>query len=70
MLDCTGALIGEQYGIHSCYRERVPTVVVFEILPSHVIGFNPNLVRVLVSSLYNSSGDIFSPYSALSSFRI
>jgi hypothetical protein len=32
MLDCIGVLIGEQRG--SCYREGVPTVVVFEISPS------------------------------------
>ena len=37
MLDCTGALIGEQCG--SCYREGVLTVVVFEISPSYVKTF-------------------------------
>ena len=38
MLDRTGALIGEQRG--SCYREGVPTVVVFEISLSHVKNFH------------------------------
>ena len=38
MLDRTGALIGEQCS--SCYREGVPTVVVFEISPSHVKIFH------------------------------
>jgi hypothetical protein len=37
MLDRIGALIGEQRG--SCYREGVPTVVVFEISPSE--NFTP-----------------------------
>ena len=39
MLDRTGALI-EQCS-SSCYREGVPTVVVFEISPSHVKKFSP-----------------------------
>jgi len=34
------------------------------------IGFNPNLASVLVSSLYQSSGETFNLYSAMSSFRI
>ena len=38
MLDRTGALIGEQCS--SRYREGVPIVVVFEILPSHVKTFH------------------------------
>ena len=38
MLDRTGALIGEQRG--SCYRKGVPSVVVFEISPSHVKTFH------------------------------
>ena len=38
MLDRTGALIGEQCS-SSRYREGVPTVVVFEISPSHVKTF-------------------------------
>src|SRR6266700_8066029 len=38
MLDHTGASIGEQCS--SCYREGVPTVVVFEISPSHVKIFH------------------------------
>jgi len=38
MLDCTGALIGEQCG--SCYCKRVPTVVVFEISPFYVKIFH------------------------------
>jgi len=37
MSDRTGALIGEQRG--SCYREGVPTVVVFKISPSE--NFSP-----------------------------
>ena len=42
MLDRTGALIGEQRS--SCYREGVPTVVVFEISPSHmkIFHYRPN----------------------------
>src|SRR6266702_1086957 len=39
MLDRTGALIGEKCN-SSCYREGVPTVVVFEISPSHVKTFH------------------------------
>ena len=38
MLDCTGALIREQY--NSYYYEGVPTVVVFKILLSHVKNFH------------------------------
>ena len=38
MLDRTGALIREQCS--SRYREGVPTVVVFEISPSHVKTFH------------------------------
>ena len=38
MLDRTGALIGEQRS--SRYREGVPSVVVFEISPSHVKTFH------------------------------
>jgi len=37
MLDRTGALIEQ---CSSCYREGVPIVVVFEILPSHVKTFH------------------------------
>jgi len=37
MLDCIGALIGEQRS--SCYREGVPTVVGFKILPSYIKTF-------------------------------
>ena len=43
----------------SVYRQLVPR-----------IGSNPNLARVLVSSLYYSSGNIFNLYSAISSSRI
>ena len=39
MLDRIGALIGEQRS-SSRYREGVPPVVVFEILPSHVKTFH------------------------------
>ncbi len=39
MLDRTGALIGEQCS-SSRYHEGVPTVVVFEISPSHVKTFH------------------------------
>ena len=38
ILDCIGALIGEQCS-NSRYREGVPTVVVFEISPSE--NFSP-----------------------------
>jgi len=38
MLDCTGALIGEQCS-NSYYCEGVPTVVVFEILLSYMKTF-------------------------------
>ena len=39
MLDRTGALIGEQRS-SSRYRKGVPSVVVFEISPSHVKTFH------------------------------
>ena len=38
MLGRTGAFMGEQCG--SRYREGVPTLVVFEISPSHVKTFH------------------------------
>jgi len=41
ILDCIGALIGEQCS--SCYYKGVPTVVVFEISPSHMKIFHHRL---------------------------
>ena len=46
MLDCTGALIGEQYS-NSRYREGVPTVVVFEISLSKNFLLPPQYLQLL-----------------------
>jgi hypothetical protein len=48
MLDCTGALIGEQCG--SCYREGVPTVVVFEISLSENFSLPPTTLTTTTRS--------------------